>query len=228
MTAYEAFEVSAQAVRTRLQRWEIRVDGAIHVVAIAAALIGAIILLLVAANRGGVEDVTAVAIYSAGLITMFGCSAAYNLGRFTRHVDWLRGLDQAAIFLMIAGTYTPFTVIDLRGAWSWSFTSVVWSLAIVGVLLRLLHGRLFARLSIALYLALGWCGLVAIFPLAQSLHVATLILLVIGGALYTIGIVFHLWERLPFQTAIWHLFVVAAAAVHFAAVTVSVATAGPA
>ena len=227
MTALEAIEVSAKAVRTRLERWEMRVDGAIHGVAIVAGLIGAIILLLVATDRGGAEDVTAVAIYSVGLLAMFGCSAAYNLGRFSRHVDWLRGLDQSAIFLMIAGTYTPFTLLDLEGLWSWSFTSVVWSLAIVGVLLRLLHARLFAKFSIGLYLALGWCGLVAIFPLYYQLHVATLILLIIGGALYTIGIVFHLWERLPFQTAIWHLFVVAAAAVHFAAVTVSVATAGP-
>jgi hemolysin III len=226
VTAYEALEVSASAVRTRLQRWEMRVDGTIHIAAIIAALVGATILILMADHRAGAEEVAAVAIYSCGLLAMFGCSAAYNLGRFTRHADWLCSLDQAAIFLMIAGTYTPFTVIDLQGAWSWSFTSVVWSLAIVGVLLRLLHRRLFTRLSIGLYLALGWLGIVAIFPLFHALHPATLILLVIGGALYTIGIVFHLWEKLPFQTAIWHLFVVAAAAVHFAAVTVSVATAG--
>jgi hemolysin III len=226
MTVSEAFEVSANAVRTRLQRWEMRVDGTIHVAAIIAALVGATILILMADHRAGAREVAAVSIYSCGLLAMFGCSAAYNLARFTRHGNWLRGLDQSAIFLMIAGTYTPFTVIDLNGAWSWSFTSAVWSLAIVGVLLRLLHYRLFARLSVGLYLALGWCGLVAIFPLFRELHVATLILLLIGGALYTIGIVFHLWERLPFQTAIWHLFVVAAAAVHFAAVTVSVATAG--
>ena len=226
MTASEAFEVSVKAVSRQFTRWEMRVDGTIHVAAIVAALVGAIVLLLFAAHRGGVEDVTAVAIYSAGMIAMFGCSAAYNLGRFTRHVDWLRSLDQSAIFLMIAGTYTPFTVIDLNGAWSWSFTSVIWSLAIMGVLVRLLHPRLFSKISIGFYLALGWCGIVAIFPLFHTLHIATLILLVIGGALYSIGIIFHLWERLPFQTAIWHLFVVAAAAVHFAAVTVSVATAG--
>jgi hemolysin III len=224
MTAYEALEISANAVRTRLQRWEMRVDGAIHGVAIVAALFGAIILVLFTRHRGDLEDVIAVAIYSAGLLAMFGCSAAYNLGRFTRYGDWLRGLDQVAILLMIAGTYTPFTVMDLQGAWSWSFTSVIWSLAIVGVLLRLLWWRLFARLSIAIYLALGWCGIVAILPLVDALHPATLILLLIGGALYTIGLIFHFWERLPFQTAIWHLFVVAAAAVHFAAVTVSIAT----
>lgn len=223
MTAYEALEFSAKAVRTRLERWEMGVDGAIHGVAITAALIGAIILVLFTHHRGDVEDVIAVAIYSIGLLAMFGCSAAYNLARFTRHGDWLRGLDQTAILLMIAGTYTPFTVIALHGAWSWSFTSIVWSLAITGVLLRLFWWRLFAKLSTAIYLALGWCGVVAILPLVDALRPATLILLVIGGALYTVGLVFHYWEKLPFQTAIWHLFVVAAAAVHFAAVTVSVA-----
>jgi hemolysin III len=227
MTAYEALELSANAVRTRLQRWEMRVDGAIHGVAIVAGLVGAIILLIVAGHRGGAEALAAVAVYSVALLAMFGCSAAYNLGRWTRHGNWLRGLDQSAIFLMIAGTYTPFTVIDLQGSWSWSLTSVIWSLAIVGVLLRLLHHRLFAKVSIGFYLALGWLGVVAIFPLYHQLHVASLILLLTGGALYTIGIVFHLWERLPFQAAIWHLFVVAAAAVHFAAVTVSIATATP-
>jgi hemolysin III len=227
MTASEAFEVSVKAVRSRFHRWEICVDGAIHGVAIACVVVGATILLLLAGRRGGAEDVIAVAIYSAGLLAMFGCSAAYNLGRWTRHVNWLRGLDQSAIFLMIAGTYTPFTLLDLQGLWSWSLTSLIWSLAVAGVLLRLLHYRLFARVSIGLYLALGWLGMVAIFPLYHQLHVATLILLLVGGALYTIGLVFHLWERLPFQAAIWHLFVVAAAAVHFAAVTVSIATATP-
>ena len=114
MTAYEALEVSAKAVRTRLQRWEMRVDGTIHVAAIIAALVGATILILIADHRAGAEETAAVAIYSCGLLAMFGCSAAYNLGRFTRHGNWLRGLDQSAIFLMIAGTYTPFTVIDLK------------------------------------------------------------------------------------------------------------------
>ena len=124
---------------------------------------------------------------------------------------------------MIAGTYTPFTVLDLKGAWSWSFTSVVWSLATAGVLLRLLHGRLFDRLVDRALprarLDRARCDLAAAL---HALHAATLDPAPVGGALYTIGIVFHLWERLPFQTAIWHLFVVAAAAVHFAAVVISV------
>lgn len=226
MTAYEALELSAQAVRRRFHRWEMGVDGAIHALAITAGIAGAIALLIIAAGRGSGEGIVAVAIYSAGVIAMFACSAAYNLGRFTRHVDWLRGLDQVGIFLMIAGTYTPFTVIQLEGAWKWSLTSMVWSLAGLGILLRLLHGRLFRRLSIGLYLALGWFGLVAVLPLVRVLDMPTLVLLASGGLLYTIGIAFHLWERLPFQTAIWHGFVVAAAAAHFAAVVLSVATTG--
>jgi hemolysin III len=123
---------------------------------------------------------------------------------------------------MIAGTYTPFTVLHMQGAWSISLTSIVWATAGAGVLVRHLHGPLFDRISIGLYLALGWIGLVALAPLLQALDTPTMTLLVIGGALYTVGVVFLLWERLPFQTAIWHTFVVAAAATHYAAVVVGI------
>lgn len=229
MTAREALELSADAVRRRFHRWEIGVDGAIHGVAIAAGLVGAAALLLIASHTGGVQDVAAVAIYSAGLIAMLGCSFAYNLGRFTRHADWLKHLDHSAIFLMIAGTYTPFTLLDLEGAWRWSLTSVVWSVAVLGVALRLFHGRLFNRVSLALYLALGWLGVIALPPLIHALDMPALILLAVGGGLYTLGLIFHLWERLPFQNAIWHGFVVAGAATHFAAIVVSLAaSSGPA
>ena len=114
MTASEAFEVSLKAVSRRFSRWEKGVDGVLHACAIVAAIVGAIILILLAASRGDAEDV-AVVIYSVGMLAMFGCSCAYNLGRFTRHEDWLRKLDHAGIFLMIAGTYTPFTLLALQG-----------------------------------------------------------------------------------------------------------------
>ncbi len=220
MTASEAIALSKAAVRRRFHRWEMGVDGAIHAAAILAGLIGAVALIIIAAHRGSGTDIAAVTIYSAGLLAMFGCSAAYNLGRYTRHVDILHRLDHVGIFFMIAGTYTPFTVIGLQGAWSWSLTSIVWSLAGLGILLRLVHGRLFARLSVGLYLVLGWLGLVAVLPLVHVLDTPALVLLGTGGILYTLGIVFHLWERLPFQAAIWHGFVVAAAALHFAAVVI--------
>jgi hemolysin III len=226
MTASGAFEVSVEAVRRRFHSWEIGVDGAIHACAIVAAIVGAAILIVFAASRGGAKDILAVAIYSTGMLAMFAFSCAYNLGRFTRHANWLCKLDHSGIFLMIAGTYTPFTLLSLQSPWNWTFTSLVWSVALLGIALRLLHGRFFDRVSIGLYLLFGWIALAAIAPLIEALNTPTVILLATGGALYTIGVVFHLWERLPFQAAIWHLFVVAAAAVHFAAVVVSVATAG--
>jgi hemolysin III len=226
MTATEAFEVSVEAVRRRFHRWEIGVDGVLHACAIVAATIGAVVLILLAGSRGSAEDVVAVAVYSLGMLAMFSCSCAYNLGRSTRHGEWLRKLDQSGIFLMIAGTYTPFTLLALQGALSWSFTGIVWFAAATGILLRLFWRRLFDRLSIGLYLLFGWIAIAAVWPMLSALSVPTLVLLAIGGALYTIGIAFHLWERLPFQTVIWHAFVIAAAAVHFAAVVVSVAAAG--
>jgi hemolysin III len=228
MTAREALEISAAAVRRRFHRWEIGVDGAIHVLAIAAGIVGAVALLLIASRRGETKDVAAVGIYSLGLLAMFGCSCAYNLGRFSRHAEWLRRLDQSAIFLMIAGTYTPFTVLDLSGAWSLSFTGIVWLLATAGVALRHFHSRLFDRVSLALYLALGWLGIAALPPLFHALDTPALVLLAVGGGLYTAGLVFHLWESLPFQKAIWHGFVVAAAATHFAAIVISVVATGSA
>ena len=224
MTVNEALEQTARKVSRRLSRWEIGVDGAIHACAIIAGIVGSVVLLMFAAANGKAADIAVAAIYCGGLLTMFGCSAAYNLGRFTRHGIWLRNLDQAAIFLMIASTYTPFTVLSLTGLWSVSFTIIVWTAAILGILLRLLHGRLFDRVSVAIYLALGWMAIVIVAPLVQSIDLSTLLLLATGGALYTIGVVFHLWEKLPFQTAIWHLFVVAAAATHFAAVMTSLAS----
>jgi len=225
MTAREALELSKEVVRRRFHRWEIGVDGAIHGIAIAAGLVGAVALFMIASRNGRAQDVAAVGIYSAGLLAMLGCSCAYNLGRFSRHADWLKHLDHSAIFLMIAGTYTPFALIDLEGAWKWSLIGTVWTIAVAGVGLRLVHGRLFERISVGLYLALGWLGLVALPPLIHALDTPALVLLAVGGGLYTMGIVFHLWERLPFQRAIWHTFVVAAAATHFAAVVVSVASA---
>jgi hemolysin III len=165
------------------------------------------------------------AIYSFGLIAMLGCSAAFNVGRSSRFCGALRGIDQSAIFIMIAGSYTPFTVLYLEDGWRLTLTAMIWSLAGLGIFLRLFRPRLFAKLSVPLYLSLGWVGLVAFVPLVQAMDNVTFGLLLAGGLLYTAGVAFHLWKRLPFQNVIWHGFVVAAAAVHFAAVAVSIAVA---
>lgn len=218
----------AAGAQRRHTRWETGVDGAVHAVAILAGILGAVGLLWLAASRGSAGHIAVAAIYSTSLIAMFSCSAAYNLNRWSPHGNWLRNLDQAAIFVMIAGSYTPFTIFFLEGPWRVALTTIIWSLCAVGIVIRLCHGRLFDRISLALYLGLGWIGLVALVPLVGAVDLSTLALLVGGGLLYTAGVLFHLWERLPFQNAIWHGFVLAAATVHFVAVAGTVAALGPA
>jgi len=139
---------------------------------------------------------------------------------------FLRRCDHAAIFVMIAGTYTPFTLLRLDGAWSWGLTSAVWLIAAIGMLMKLSPRCDLRFASAAPYLLLGWLGLVAIDPLFRSLGWETLGLIGLGGALYTIGVLFHIWDKLPFHNAIWHAFVLAAAAVHYAAVVMGVVLRG--
>lgn len=207
-------------------RRELAADRIIHILGIAAGSIGgATLVALIAARRDWLEF-GALLIYALGMIAMFGCSAAYHLARNNRWRAFLRRCDHAAIFVMIAGTYTPFTVLRLDGAWSWGLTSAVWTIAVLGVLMKLYKGCDVRYAAVAPYLLLGWIGVIAIDPLFRSLEWQTFALIVAGGALYTIGVLFHMWERLPFQNAIWHAFVLAAASVHYAAVVNSVLAGG--
>ncbi|WP_162917456.1 PAQR family membrane homeostasis protein TrhA [Dongia deserti] len=199
-------------------RRELVADCIIHILGIAGGSIGGATLVALIAMRGDWLEFGALLIYASGMIAMFCCSAAYN---FARNSPWraiLRRCDHAAIFVMIAGSYTPFTLLRLDGAWSWGLTSAVWSIAAVGMLMKLSPRHDLRFSSAAPYLLLGWVGLIAIDPLFSSLGWETLALIGLGGALYTIGVLFHVWERLPFQNAIWHAFVLAAASVHYAAV----------
>jgi hemolysin III len=199
-------------------RHELVADCAVHILGIAGGSIGAATLLALIAARGDWLEFGALSIYAAGLIAMLSCSAAYNIARNSRFRAFLRRCDHAAIFAMIAGTYTPFTLLRLDGAWSWSLTTAVWSIAGIGMLVKLCRKCDLRYASVAPYLLLGWIGIIAIDPLFRSLGWQTLSLIAIGGGLYTIGVLFHVWEKLPFQNAIWHAFVLAAASVHYAAV----------
>jgi len=194
-------------------------DGWVHVIGLAAGGLGAALLIAFTAARGHPLAVLPVAAYAVGLLAMLGFSAAYNMGRASRYGDVLRRLDHAAIFVMIAGTYTPFTTLALKGGWAVGMTVLVWSIATLGVALKLtLPQRRFEGLSVALYLAFGWIVLVAAGPLLRVLDGPILILLGLGGLVYSLGVVFHVWQRLPYQNAIWHAFVLVAAAIHYAAV----------
>lgn len=202
------------------------VDCAIHSVGLVGAIAGGIVLIVLVTVHGNPAAVASSSVYIGGLLAMFACSGIYNLWRTSRRGSLLQSLDHSAIFLMIAGSYTPFCVLLLPQGWSLAMTASVWAIALSGIAMRLFLPRRFARLSLALYLVLGWLGLVAIGPLGGVLDAATLALLLAGGVVYSTGVIFHLWRRLPFQNAIWHGFVLAGATLHYLAVFNGVLIAG--
>jgi hemolysin III len=201
------------------RRAERAADAAVHGVGIAAAVIGVVALVAIAAARRSGVELATVAAYSAGLLAMLVCSLVYNMAGRSRYREFLRRLDHAAIFVMIAGTYTPFTALVLSGGWAIGMTGFVWAVAAAGVALKLsVPSERFVGLSLAIYLLFGWIGMVVMWRHLDTVGVPILVLLVGGGIAYSLGTIVHALERLPFQRAIWHGFVVAAAALHYAAV----------
>ena len=200
------------------RRSEWRIDAMVHVVGVALGLAACVALAMVALPGGRSAVIMSLAVYGAGLLGMLGCSALYNIGGDGPRKAFWRRLDHAAIFVMIAGTYTPFLAIAIGGAWGTGLLVFVWTVAAAGVVLKLLHPGWLETLSIAAYLLLGWTILVAIDRLIAAVSLPTLILLVGGGILYSIGVLFYRWDRLPYQKAIWHGFVLAAAACHYFAI----------
>jgi hemolysin III len=199
-------------------RGEYIADAVIHVVGCIGAWPAAGMLVAATLSRQNPTLPFAALVYGASLILMLWASAAYNLARRPRLKECLRRLDHAAIFVMIAGTYTPFALAALRGPLGLGLLALVWAVALSGVALKLLRPRRYERLALALYLALGWCGLPLIRRLVDTLPGSAFVLLAAGGILYTGGVAFYKWERLPYHNAIWHAFVLAAAACHYASV----------
>lgn len=194
-------------------------DLCVHIIGLTAALIGGGVLVGLSIWRGSPVLTTAVVVYSAGLLLMLGCSTAYNFAP-ARHRPLLRRLDHAGIFIMIAGSYTPFTVAGLSGAWAIVMTAVIWGVAALGVAGKLFLSGLDRKLWVVIYLALGWAVVVALGPLMAALPRSSLLLLAIGGVVYSVGVVFYMMRKLPFRRAIWHGHVVGGAGVHYAAVLV--------
>ena len=186
--------------------------GAVLGAAAAAALITA------AALGGDPWRIVSVAIFGATLILLYLASTLYHATRTPARKARLRILDHASIYLLIAGTYTPFTLLPLRGGWGWSLFGVVWGLAVVGVVAKLFWTGRFERLSTFVYLAMGWVVLVAIVPLVERLDLSTLAWLFAGGVAYTAGTAFYVTERIPYAHAIWHLFVIGGSVCHGVAV----------
>jgi hemolysin III len=192
-------------------------DAVVHFAGIAFGIAGAAALFAASIGRLPARDVLGLIVYGAGLIGMFTASAGYNIVKHPRLKEWLRRIDHSAIFIMIAGSYTPFAV-KIGGDTGLKLLGVIWLIAAFGVVTKLFFPRRLDRFSVLIYLVQGWCILFALGPLAEAVPDWGLYLLVIGGCIYSAGVIFHLLERMPFHNVIWHLFVLAGAVTQYASI----------
>lgn len=190
---------------------------ATHALGALLAVTAAVLMVTFAVSRGDIWHVTTLAIFGSTLVAVYVASTLYHA---LRHPRWRQAMlvcDHACIFLLIAGTYTPFMLVMIGGAWGWSIFSVMWALAVTGVLLKLRFGDRFQLLSVAIYVAMGWMAVICAGQLIAASTPLGLTWLLAGGMAYTTGVVFYLWHHLPFNHAIWHLFVIAGSACHVTA-----------
>ena len=193
-------------------------NSVIHGVGIVLGIAGLGVLTAFASLYGDAWHIVGCSVFGAALILLYTASTLYHSIPLPRVKAVLRTLDHSAIFVLIAGTYTPFLLVNLRGPWGWSLFGVIWGLALVGIVLRIVRGRRSTLLSVGLYVGMGWAGVAAIEPMLNSVAPGGLLLLLLGGLAYTLGIVFYAWKRLPYHHAIWHGFVLAGSISHFFAI----------
>lgn len=189
-----------------------------HGLGAAFSVAGLVLLVVFSARHGDSWHVVSTAIFGATLVLLYASSTLYHSFESERLQVLLQKFDHAAIFLLIAGTYTPFALVTLRGPWGWSLFGVVWGLALIGVVLKFYFAGRFRVVSTLIYIGMGWLVVIALKPLLAALPAGGVRLLFAGGLCYTGGTVFYLWRRLPYHHAIWHLFVLGGSACHWAAV----------
>lgn len=189
-----------------------------HGVGLLLGIAALVVMLVFAAERGSARHVVVCSIYGATLVLLYGASTLYHALPRGRGKRVFGILDHAAIFLLIAGTYTPFTLVSMHGKWGWSLFGVIWGLATMGVVLEAVSRGRARRLQLALYLAMGWLIVLAAQPLLSGIAPGGIALLIAGGLAYTLGVIFFVWRSLPFHHAVWHVFVLGGSICHFFAV----------
>ncbi len=200
-----------------ISRNEYLADLTVHGAGITFGVIGAAVIIVLASLQGRATPIVTVSIYSFGLIAMLTCSAIYNIFQPGTRTSWLRRLDHAAIFVMIAGSCTPFA---LQGPEGWRILELVvlWTVALSAAGIKLFLPGRFERAMIWMYLALGWGGAAILAQQIAELPVGAAVMLALGGVLYSVGVIFHQWDSLKFSNAVWHVFVLAAAICHYGAI----------
>jgi hemolysin III len=216
--ASTSIHAATGAIRWNYDRVELIADGVVHAIGILLGVIAATVLVVLTAVYASALDIVAVSIYVAGLLSMLVLSATYNLWPVSRTKWVLRRFDHSAIYVLIAATYTPFIMEMKDSVFAFALLIGVWCVAIFGIVLKLAWPGRFDRLSTGLYLALGWSGVMLYDSGIGSLPKVALWFVLAGGALYSLGVIFHAWRRLRFQNVIWHCFVLLGAACHYTAV----------
>jgi hemolysin III len=216
--ASSSIHAAAGAVRWNYDRAELIADGVVHVVGVCFGMIAATVLIVLTTVYATAFDVAVVSVYVAGLMAMLVLSATYNLWPVSRAKWVLRRFDHSAIYLLIAATYTPFIMQMKDSYFAIALLIGVWGAAVVGIVLKLVLPGRFDRLAVGLYLAMGWSGMMLYDAVVKALPAMALGFIVAGGVLYSLGVVFHAWQRLRFQNVIWHCFVLMGAACHYTAI----------
>lgn len=202
----------------RYSRGEELANSITHGIGIVFAICAMAILAVFASRYGDAWHIVSCSIFGAALILLYVASTLYHAVQRPKAKSVLRILDHSAILVLIAGTYTPFTLVNLRGPWGWSLFGIIWGLAVFGIAIETTRLRRYRAGLIALYVVMGWAVVAAVKPMLEHVENGGLWLLLAGGLAYTGGVVFYLWRRLPFNHAIWHLFVLAGSVLHFFAI----------
>jgi len=189
-----------------------------HGIGLTLAIIATPILIIAASRNGTALNIVGVAVFSASMITLYFASTVYHALRHERAKRFFRVLDHGAIFLLIAGTYTPFTLGVFRGPWGWTLFGLIWGLAIFGLAMKAIFGTRFSRLSVVLYLVMGWLVVIAGPQVLQKVPLSGLAWILAGGIAYTAGVGFYAAHRVRYAHFAWHLFVIAGTVCHFFAV----------
>jgi len=216
--ASTSIHAAADAFGWDFDRAELIADGVVHGIGVFLGLVAAIVMVVLAAVYASALDIVGVSIYVAGLLSMLVLSATYNIWPVSRAKWVLRRFDHSAIYLLIAATYTPFILGMDHSLFSLALLVGVWCMAIFGIVLKLCFPGRFDGIAVGIYLAMGWSGIMLYDTVVTALPTLALWFVVAGGALYSFGVIFHVWRRLRFQNAIWHSFVLAGAACHYTAV----------
>jgi hemolysin III len=194
------------------------INAVTHGLGALLGLLGLTVLVVMAVLHGNVWHVVSCSIYGATLVLLFTSSTLYHSFRHERVKHAFRIVDHASIYLLIAGTYTPFLLVNLRGRWGWSLFGVIWGLALAGIVFQVFFVRRFRLAQTLIYLAMGWLVVVAFKPLMARVPRPGLLWLMAGGLCYTVGAIFYLWKKLPYHHAIWHLFVLGGSICHYFAI----------